>query len=67
VSCQCNGFIIKPDGLHELTPCKFKETGIYKNVVIQILECPKCGNVSIGWYKTKDTVECKSLEEALDE
>ena len=31
-----------------LDPCHFKLCEIHKNVTVEILRCPKCGEVSIG-------------------
>ena len=48
---------IKPDGIHELSPHKFKLDKRLRNVTIEILHCEKCGEVSIGWYRQDDTEE----------
>ena len=48
--CHFDGFTIKPDGIHELSACSFQLEQRLKNVTIEILVCPKCGKVSIGWY-----------------
>ena len=34
---------------------KFEEVGVYKNVTVQVLRCPHCGEVSIGWIRQPDT------------
>ena len=34
---------------------QFEEVGVYKNVTVQVLRCPHCGEVSIGWMKQPDT------------
>ncbi len=52
-----DGITIKPDGVHELSPHRFREKEILRNVTVQILECEHCGEISIGWYKQEDTYE----------
>ena len=39
-----------------LDPCHFKLCEIHKNVTVEILRCPKCGEVSIGW-KRQENIE----------
>lgn len=34
---------------------QFEEVGVYKNVTVQVLRCPHCGEVSIGWIKQPNT------------
>lgn len=53
--CHPDGITIKPDGEHELSACHFQLDKRLKNVTIEILVCPKCGKVSIGWYKQENT------------
>ena len=60
------GFVIRPDGIHDLDPCIFEEDEVWKNVVVQILKCKRCGKISIGWYKTPNSIKVNSLEEALE-
>lgn len=55
--CNMNGVSIRPDGVHELDPCQYEVSEVYKNVIVEVLKCKKCGHVSIGWYKTADTEE----------
>lgn len=38
-----------------VSPHRFEEIGVYKNVTVQILRCPHCGEVSIGWIKQPNT------------
>lgn len=33
----------------------FEEVGIYKNVTVQVLRCPHCGEISVGWFTQPDT------------
>lgn len=47
--------VIKPDGVHELSPHRFQEEMKLKNVTVQILRCKDCGEVSIGWYRQDNT------------
>lgn len=51
------GVVVKPDGKHELSPHPFKLSQKLKNVTVEILECPVCGEVSIGWYRQDNTEE----------
>ena len=61
--CKCKF----PDGVSvqiggaALDPCQYELTEKYKNVTVEILTCPKCGDVSVGWYKQDNTEEI-SLE-----
>lgn len=55
--CNHNGVIIKPDGVHELSPHMFILEQKLRNVTIEILRCPTCGEVSIGWYRQSNTEE----------
>ena len=57
MACNHNGITIKPDGIHELAPHKFKLEQKLRNVTIEILRCEECGEVSIGWYRQEDTEE----------
>ena len=40
-----------------LDPCRYELSEKYRNVTVEILKCPVCGNVSIGWYKQENTEE----------
>lgn len=55
--CEHEGITIKPDGIHELSPHYFKKVQVFKNVTVEILQCKKCGEVSIGWYRQENTEE----------
>lgn len=57
MACNHNGITIKPDGIHELSPHKFKLEQKLRNVTVEILRCEECGEVSIGWYRQEDTEE----------
>ena len=55
--------VIKPDGIHPLSPHQFVEEEHLRNVTIQILRCEKCGHVSIGWYRQPDTEKVENTKE----
>jgi hypothetical protein len=57
MACNHNAITIKPDGIHELSPHKFKLEQKLRNVTVEILRCEECGEVSIGWYRQEDTEE----------
>ena len=45
-----NGYrVTLPDG-NELEPCFFELDEVIHNCTVEILRCPKCGKISIGWY-----------------
>lgn len=52
---QPDGIKILPDGKHELSPCKFVEAGVLRNVTIQLLRCENCGEYSIAWWRQPNT------------
>lgn len=55
--CKCQF----PDGVSvefmgaALDPCQYKVAEIHKNVTVEILKCPKCGCISVGWKRQEDT------------
>ncbi|MBO5969969.1 MAG: hypothetical protein J6S14_15885 [Clostridia bacterium] len=51
------GMSVRPDGVHELTACCYQLKQKLRNVTVEILECPVCGDVSIGWYRQDNTEE----------
>jgi len=56
--CKCHfpdGVSIRPDGIHELSPHQFVEKEIHRNVTVQILQCKKCGEISIAWSRQENT------------
>ena len=68
--CQFpDGITIKPDGVNELDPCKYKTKQVFSNVIVEISECKNCGNIDVSWYKTADTIEIPldEWEEILEE
>ena len=50
-----------PDGIsvylggNKVDPCKFELYEIYENVTVEILRCPVCGEISIGWKRQDNT------------
>lgn len=61
--CNDEMIVIKPDGIHPLSPHQFVEEEHLRNVTIQILRCKNCGHVSIGWHRQTDTEEVESENE----
>lgn len=55
MNCNHGEVTIKPDGVHVLSPHKFHLERRLKNVTVEILKCPDCGEVSIGWIPQADT------------
>lgn len=53
---------LDPDHTIELDPCVYQVDKILKNCTIEILKCPHCGKVSVGWYLQDDTEEISEEE-----
>ena len=53
--CQFPGGASIRLGDKSLDPCQFELYEIHKNVTVEILRCPKCGEISIGWKRQADT------------
>ena len=53
--CQFPNGVEVHIGERPLSPCKFVLSEIYKNVTVEILKCPICGEVSVGWYRQDNT------------
>lgn len=53
--CTFENGIIKPDGINELDPCRYREIETYKNVTVHILECVDCGHTEIVWERQENT------------
>lgn len=53
--CFPPGVSFRPDGIHEMDACKYVLDQKLRNVTVEILSCPICGNVSIGWYRQENT------------
>ena len=43
------------EGNTELENCLLEQKEVYRNVTVEILECPICGKTSIGWYRQDNT------------
>lgn len=50
-----DGFVIKPDGVHELDPCVYEEVERYCNVTVSIRRCIRCGKTDIVWFVQDNT------------
>ena len=46
-----HGMKFKPDGVHELDPCKYEVVERHENVTVEILRCRNCGHQEITWYR----------------
>ena len=46
-----------------VSPHRFEEIGVYRNVTVQILRCPHCGEISVGWIRQPDTEVVYEKEE----
>lgn len=53
--CQFPGVASVRIGNAELDPCQYQVAEIHKNVTVEVLKCPKCGAVEIGWYRQENT------------
>ena len=54
--CQFpGGMVIKPNGKDELVPCHFNLMQVFRNVTVEVWQCPDCGNVDITWRRQEDT------------
>lgn len=65
IMCDCSwpdGVDVRPDGIHSLEPCRYQLSQKLRNVTIEILKCPKCGKISIGWYRQLDTEDITEME-----
>lgn len=51
------GVSIKPDGENELEACQYVLMQEYKNVTVQVWQCPVCGHIDISWKRQDDTEE----------
>ena len=54
-----DGVTVKPDSIHELDPCVYKEIDRYENVTVSILRCKKCGHIEIEWKRQPNTKRVK--------
>lgn len=62
--CKFDGFVIKPDGFHELDPCVYEDIEIHTNCTVVVSRCKKCGEVEISWVKNE---ECDSYDPRTNE
>ena len=56
--CRCgypSGYMIKPDGIHDLDPCIYVDEEMYANVTVLISRCKKCGNIDLAWFRQENT------------
>ena len=53
--CSFDHGVIKPDGVHELDPCVYREIETHENVTVHILKCVYCGHIEIEWERTGGT------------
>lgn len=50
-----DGIEIRPDGVHELSPCVFEDIEMHTNVTVIVSQCKKCGKITIGWLRQENT------------
>ena len=56
--CQFpHGMTIKPDGVNELDPCARVLMQEFRNVTVEVWQCPICGSIDISWKRQDDTEE----------
>ena len=53
--CFPAGVTIRPDGVNELDPCRYREVERYKNVTVRVLRCTRCGHTEVTWVRQEDT------------
>ena len=53
--CDCDSVFLDNENKTELCGCEFEIDKVLKNVTVEVLRCSKCGKISIGWYRQKDT------------
>lgn len=49
-----DGLVIKPDGVHELDPCRYEEIETVYNVNVRVLRCKECGHIELEWFRNED-------------
>ena len=49
------GITVKPDGVNELDPCRYREVQVLKNVTIHVLECVYCGHIELEFERQENT------------
>ena len=50
-----DGVTIKPDGIHELDPCRYEVIERHRNVTVEVLRCKVCGHIEKTWYRQENT------------
>ena len=50
-----DGMDVRPDGIHSMSPHPYILKQRLKNVTVEILNCPICGEESIAWIRQSDT------------
>lgn len=65
--CKHKGAIIKPNGVHELDPCLYRDVVKYRNVTVTVAKCERCGNIDISWEIQENTETIDLTREAKDE
>jgi hypothetical protein len=60
-----DGISIRPDGVHELDPCIYRDIVIHKNVTVIVSKCQRCGNISISWKRQENTEDIYDNENEL--
>lgn len=67
MSCKHNNIdgqlYLDENGMFEIEPCVLEVKEVWKNVTVEVSECPVCGKVSIGWYKQPNTLRIPVYEE----
>lgn len=41
------GLTVRPDGVHELSPCRYRQIGVPLEADIEVYQCARCGAISI--------------------
>ncbi len=47
---------LDPDMQFEVDNCIMELDEVWINVTVEILKCPICGKISVGWYKQPNTI-----------
>ncbi len=58
------GFVIKPDGVHELDPCVYEDIQMIVNCTVVVSRCKRCGHVELSWIRNDDTEVIDMVENA---
>ena len=60
-NCDCGSVFLDSENNVELCNCVFDIYKVLKNATVEILQCPKCGKVSIGWYQQSNTEDITDI------